>query len=523
MKSDYKFHALLVVLIITFIAYFPSINNDFTTWDDQGYITQNFSLKTNSLTDYFKKDRYVMGKYHPLTMISYAIEYSIVGLNPKQYHLDNFILHLLNTALVFLFSYLLSGWQIAAFVAVLFGIHPMHVESVAWISERKDVLYSFFYLTSIIFYVYYLKNKKKVFYAATFLLFILSLLSKGQAVTLPITLLLIDYFYQNNFSIKNILNKIPFLILSLFFGIIAIFAQQLEIPVHSHLSTINKIHVIDYSFFEKMIHFANLGIQRICFASYGLLAYIYKLFLPINLSCFYPYPKKVDEILPVIFYLAPIILVGIFVLIFLKCRKNKVVVLGSLFFVATIFPVLQLLPVGSSIISDRYSYIPSIGLFFIIAQVIIYFSGYKMENGKLVESTFFKQLFFNRKILLAILLFSISLYGYMGNQRCKIWKDSETLYTNVLENYPDVYYIQYKLGKVYFDEGEKYFKNNNADASKIYFQKAIQHFKISTDLNPKFTNAWFGLYLTHSKLGMNDLAKSEMDSAIHITKIEIRN
>ena len=518
MKNDYKFHALLVVLIITFITYFPSINNDFTTWDDPGYLTQNPAIQSNSFTDYFNKDRYVMGNYHPLTMISYAIEYSFVGLNPKQYHLDNFILHLLNTALVFWFIYLLSSWQIAAFVAVLFGIHPMHVESVAWISERKDVLYSFFYLASIIFYIYYFKNKKRLFYAATFMFFIFSLLSKGLAVTLPITLLLVDYIYQKKINWKNIYEKIPLLILSLIFGIIAIIAQRTEIPINAHSNSISTLLINDFSFIDRIFHFINLGIQRICFASYGLLAYIYKLILPINLSIFYPYPTKVDVFLPMQFYLAPIILIVIVVLIFLKWRKNKTVVFGSLFLVVCVLPVLQLLPVGNSIISDRYSYLPSIGLFFIIAQLLVDALGNKMEDGKLILENSSQQNPITRKIYFAITLLSISIYAYEGNQRCKVWKDSETLYTNALENYPDAYYIQYKLGRVYFDEGEKYSQQNNPDSSKIFYQNAVQHFKIATNLNPLFTKAWFGLSWSHKKLGMDDFAKADIDSAIHIIK-----
>ena len=514
MKYDYKFHALFVVLLITFIAYFPSINNDFTTWDDPGYLTQNPSIKNNSFTDFFVKDKFVMGNYHPLTMISYAIEYSIVGLNPKQYHLDNFILHLLNTALVFWFIYLLSGWQIAAFVAVLFGIHPMHVESVAWISERKDVLYSFFYLASLIFYVYYLKSEKKLFYASTFLFFIFSLLSKGQAVTLPITLLLVDYFYQIKINWKNIYNKIPFLILSIVFGIIAIIAQK---SVHVLNSSTNKILVNDDSFFSRIFHFTNLLMERICYASYGLLSYCYKLLLPINLSIFYPYPKKVDGFLLVIFYLSPIILIGIVVLIFIKWRKNKVTVFGLLFFVASILPVLQLLPVGSSIISDRYSYIPSIGLFFVIAQVVIYLFRYKIEEGKLVETTFFKQLFFDGKIFFATVLFSISFYAYAGNQRCKVWKDSETLYTNVLENYPDVYYIQYKLGWIYCYKANTFSVRNKKISSQYFYKKSIESFKKSVQLNSKFDLGWQGLAEVHSNIGENRLAITDLNTAINIS------
>ena len=517
MKKNYTFHAVLVVLIITFITYYPSINNDFTTWDDSGYITQNNLLKQNSFSDYFTKDKFIMGNYHPLTMITYAIEYSFVELDPKLYHIDNLILHLLNTALVFWFIFLLGGWQIASIVSVLFGVHPMHVESVAWISERKDVLYTFFYLASIIFYIYYLRNNKKIFYAPTFLLFVFSLLSKGQAVTLPITLLLIDYFYHKKFSWKYFINKIPFFMLSVLFGIIAIIAQRSVHVFNSSTITINKIITTDNVVLSKLFHFANLLFERLCIASYGLLTYCYKLLIPINLSIFYPYPKKVDGFLPEIFYLAPLILFGLFVLVFIKWRKNKTVVFALLFFIANIFPLLQLLPVGSSIISDRYSYLPSLGYFFLIAHFVIYLSGYKIEEGKLIASISSSPFFLNRKLILVTLLFPVLIYAYAGNQRCKVWKDSETLYANVLENYPDQNYIQYKLGRVYFDKAEIHAKQNNLDSSKHFFQKAILHFTKSVEINPQFAKAWQGLALSNYHIGRLDLAKVEIDSAISLT------
>jgi len=517
MKKNYTFHAVLVVLIITFISYYPNINNDFTTWDDSGYITQNNLLKQNSFSDYFTKDKFIMGNYHPLTMITYAIEYSFVELDPKLYHIDNLILHLMNTALVFWFFFLLGGWQIASIVSVLFGVHPMHVESVAWISERKDVLYTFFYLASIIFYIYYLRNNKKIFYVATFLLFVFSLLSKGQAVTLPITLLLIDYFYHKKFSWKYFINKIPFFMLSVLFGIIAILAQRSVHVFNSSTITINKIITTDNGVLSKLFHFLNLLFERVCIASYGLLAYCYKLLIPINLSIFYPYPKKVDGFLPVIFYLAPLILVGLFVFIFIKCRKNITEVFALLFFIANILPLLQILPVGSSIISDRYSYLPSLGYFFLIAHVVIYLSGYKIEDGKLIASISSSPFFLNRKLILVTLLFPVLIYAYAGNQRCKVWKDSETLYTNVLQNYPDQNYIQYKLGRVYFDKAEIHDKQNNLDSSKQFFQKAILHFTKSIEENPQFAKAWQGLALCNYQIGRLDIAKNEIDSAISLS------
>ena len=513
MKKDFTFHALIVVLIITFITYYPSINNGFTTWDDQGYVTLNQHLKNNAISDFFTKDKFVMGNYHPLTMITYAIEYSIAGLNPQQYHIDNFILHLLNTGLVFWFIFLLGGWQIAALVAMLFGIHPMHVESVAWISERKDVLYTFFYLAALISYVRYFKSRKKIFYAITLLFFLLSLLSKGQAVTLPIALVLIDYYFLKSINKYTFLNKIPFFVLSMLFGMIAFYAQRSANVFSSPITTANQIITDQTNLFYKVGHFVFIFYERICYASYGFIMYIIKLLLPFNLSCFYPYPDKVNGLLPVIFYLMPLVLLALVLLFFIKWRKNNRVVFGFCLFVFCITPVLQLLPVGSSIVSDRYTYLPSIGLFFIMAHIILHFSGYKFEDGKWNQNNFLNK----RILVLSLVLLVFTSYSIAAYKQCKVWKDSETLFTHVLEKYPDVYYIQYKLGYVYLNKGESCVAENKNILSNFYFQKAIQCFTKSVSLNAKFSQAWQALAFSYINIDKPDLALNNMNIAIGLT------
>ncbi|MCD4678926.1 MAG: hypothetical protein K8S00_00935 [Bacteroidales bacterium] len=185
-KKSYFYIGVILLLII--IIYIPTINNDFVvSWDDGDYITNNIPI--HDLTaENFKIiwSTYHMGIYHPLTITVYALEYSLVGANPELFHIINLLFHLLNTFLVFWFITLISRRiEIAAICAVFFGIHPMHVESVAWISELKDVLYSFFFLFAMISYYFFInkKNNKAKYYIYSLVLFTFSLLSKSAAVT----------------------------------------------------------------------------------------------------------------------------------------------------------------------------------------------------------------------------------------------------------------------------------------------------------------------------------------------------
>jgi protein O-mannosyl-transferase len=256
--------------------YFISLFNGFTNWDDQGYVTGNELIKSLSF-DNIKKIFVtpVMGNYHPLTMLSYAVEYSIAGLSPFIYHLTNLLLHVLNTWLVYRVTRGLSANIVISFVtAVLFGIHPMHVESVAWISERKDVLYACFFLSSLIFYIRYVKGGGRKMLFLSLFLFLLSLLSKGQAVSLTIVLFGVDFWLKRQWSLSLITEKIPFLLLSLAFGIAAIYVQ----------------HSFGYMQVIKLFSFTD----RLFFACYALVLYLYKLILPVRLSCFYPFPAKMD-------------------------------------------------------------------------------------------------------------------------------------------------------------------------------------------------------------------------------------
>src|SRR6186713_2804795 len=206
---------ILPILLFTGICFFPMLKNHLTNWDDEYYVVQNALLRGPDWAGIFSKP--IVSNYHPITIATLAANYSMTGLDASSYLITNLLLHLINTGLVFYFIWLISGKKLwaAAFSAIVFGIHPMHVESVAWVSERKDLLYTLFFLLSLIQYWYFLANKKSRNLIYCFVFFTLSLLSKPAAIILPLVLFLLDYWYGRPLGKKSIFEKIPFLFLAL--------------------------------------------------------------------------------------------------------------------------------------------------------------------------------------------------------------------------------------------------------------------------------------------------------------------
>ncbi len=435
------FVSLIILILLPTIIYFKSLNNQITNWDDNSYITSNPDIRTlngDSVGVTLKKtfSGYVLGNYHPLTMLTFCLEYNAFKLNAKPYHVVNLMIHLLNTLLVFYFTWLLSKKQLIAFItALLFAIHPMHVESVSWVSELKDVLYTFFFLTGLCTYTLFIQKQKWSFYFIALFLFLLSTLSKGMAVSFPLVLFVIDYFYDKKMTLGSVVEKAPFLLVSVFFGIIAIFAQK-----HG-----KAIDIQEYNFFE-----------RVLFSCYGLLTYLWKLILPINLSCYYPYPEKKEGLYPMFFYISPFIIFAISILIYKSKKMGKSISFGFGFFAATIVLVLQILPVGSAIISERYTYVPYVGLFFVIATGVNYLYESNTEKSKQFKG-----------LSLVILSFFIIWYSYLTFQRTKVWHDTITLWTDVIKKYRE-------NPLAYNNRAETYFWNGDYDRAIADFNTAIQ-------------------------------------------------
>ncbi|MGA2824073.1 MAG: phospholipid carrier-dependent glycosyltransferase, partial [Bacteroidales bacterium] len=282
--------ALIIIILISFITYLPVFHNSLLAWDDDGYIKNNPLIYSINLKEIFSQ--YVLGNYHPVTILTLATEYHFFGSNETGYHVVNLFLHLLNVIFVFYTVFLLSDKAGVALVAsLLFGIHPLHVESVAWVAELKDLLYAFFFLASYVFYLKYIKNQQKKFYLIAFFLFLVSLLSKAMAVSLPVVLILTDYFKGRKINIKTLLEKVPFFLLAFVIGVLAILAQKSSAAIQD---------MAIYTF-----------PQRIVFACYGFITYLFKLLLPLNLSAYYPYPGKNGVDIPIQYYAYIIFFLGL--------------------------------------------------------------------------------------------------------------------------------------------------------------------------------------------------------------------
>ncbi len=498
---------VLTIIAVTVISYFPSVHNGFTNWDDPGYVVENYAIRDLSSAGMQKLfTTYVEGNYHPLTMLSLALEFHYFGLNPTAYHIDNLILHVVNSMLVFWFVVALTGSApLALFVGILFGINPLHVESVAWISERKDLLYSFFFLSSMISYVLSVKHpdRRTRYLVFAFVSGAFSLLSKGMAVTLPLILLCIDYQMGRGWTRKTIVEKIPFFLLSLLFGIIAVFAQQAKGAVQ------------DISIFPFY--------QRILFASAAFLTYLFKMFIPYQLSAFYPYPIPVSGSLPPLYYAAPVMVAILGWVIFRHPREKRGAIFGALFFLVNMLLILQLYPVGSAIMADRYVYLSSIGVFFLLGSILMS----QPVRGR----------YAGQKLTIpaaGVLVVAVFWWGSITWNRCQIWKDNLTLWTDVISKYQTVRVAYNNRALTYSDAGNYDMAMKDLDRAlelkpddfealtnrgNVYFRtgkyrQALDDFMSALRANPVFPNAWNGKGAAYFSLGQFDSALAAFEGAL---------
>jgi tetratricopeptide (TPR) repeat protein len=349
---------------VVLISYGKIWDNGFV-WDDDPYIILNEAVKNFNLRSLLLD--FHVGNYHPLTMLSLAIEYWFVGEKTWLAHFNNLLIHSANSFLLYV---LIKKLNIKNLVAVLlaffFALHPMHVESVAWAAERKDVLYTFFLLLSFIYYLNYSKSDNRLHYGLSLLFFLASCLSKGMAVVLPALLIVTDWWiFGKKFTVKNLVDKIPYFALTLIFAYIATTAQKdagadASSVINSTFSASERFRIVCYSF----------------------LFYWFKTVVPINLLPFYPYPVKIGGSIPAIYNLSVLVLAAFMGVTFWLGRKNHKIWWAVAFFTIAISTVLQILPVGSAIVADRYFYLSSIGPLFLIAYGL---GNMKGNFGKIVS------------------------------------------------------------------------------------------------------------------------------------------
>ncbi len=448
---------MLVIVAFTIVAYLLSFGNDFImNWDDAGYIINNDyikSLSTDHIVSMFSD--FYMSNYHPLTTLSYAIDYQISGENPVWYHVINLLVHLINALLVYRFIRKLlpslSDW-IPFASALLFAVHPMHVESVAWISERKDVLYTCFFLLGLIKYMDYSGKEKfhvSLWFLVTFM-FLLSLLSKSAAVVFPVVLLAIDWYKRRKLTMIPILEKIPWFALSLWFGLMAIDSQDTAM--------------------QDLAPLLSLG-ERLLIVNYAFLTYLWKFILPVGLSAMYPYPLKVNDSLPLIYMIAPIITLGVAAIIIWFGRKNRELIFGLAFFIINIGLVLQLVPVGGVILSERYSYVPYIGL-------------------AIPAAIFFQRWADKQKAAKGLFVAVMIIFAALSFNRVTYWKNGDVLFTDVLDKYPKLPYAWNNRGFLYWDYYALKVYPDQPSKKQLYVNKAFADYTMALQLDPSYVQAW---------------------------------
>lgn len=461
--------APIAVLVFSGFLYLRALHNDFVTLDDNDYILENPLIKNFSLKgvwDIFST--FYASNYHPFTTLTNLLEYQWQGLNPFPYHLVNVLLHLLNTWLVFKLAEQLSGKKITAIiVSLLFAVHPMHVESVAWISERKDVLYTFFYLLSLLAYLRYLSSgyKAKENFGAI-LLFLCSLFSKSAAVTLPLILIAIDFYKGRKINLKSLLEKAPFFILSLLFGILALLSQKVEVSSKDFFLSFNLI-------------------ERVFLFSYSIVFYIVKLVIPFRLSVWHYYPDTHGDHLYWQYYAALPLLLTLAWFVLKRNSFQKEIVFGFFFFIIAISVMLPITPVGFALTAERYTYVSSIGLFYIAGQWI---SGVGEKRMK--------------KAVYIIFSLYVIVLSYQTWVRIGVWKDGEVLFSDVIKKNPNVAHC--------------YWMRANVRSAKGNVQGALEDMNSSIKLNPTIAETYSNRGMVHSELGDHKSAMSDYNKAIQL-------
>ena len=474
---------VLIIVFLTALIYSSAVNNDFTSWDDNHYVTGNRFIKDFSKEGVKKlwTERTGMGGTR-LTLTSFMIDYKLWGLNPKLYHAENVLWHILNSLLLYFpILRLMKNKKIAFVTAILFAIHPMHVESVAWIAERKDVLYTFFLLLCLHAYISYIKSKKPLkkglYWLAFTMSFYLSWHSKFSAVIIPPLLFLIDYILQRRFTIWLIVEKLPILVFT------ATEVYRIAFGAHARMDfqgkkMVESLHqTYKYTLFEKSL-----------LASYALMFYLIRFILPVRLSAIIPYPIKTDGVFPTEYYLAlgfaVILLVGIAIILYRLKRNRKEYIFGFLFFLLTISIFLHFVSIkGVVVVADRYTYVPYIGLSLMVGIFLYHIKTPLLKN--IAWSVF----------LISLIFMSISTF-----QRNKVWKNDISLFSSVLKRNPNVVAALNNRGNAY---------NNIRN-----YELAIKDFNRGLELQPNFLYLYNNRAQAYHQLDSNNLALQDLEKAI---------
>jgi len=462
----------LVLFLVVAVTFSSSLNNGFVNFDDEVYVTANPHVKTGLTLDNVKWAFQTgdTGNWHPLTWLSHMLDCQIFGLRAWGHHLTALLLHSVNAVLLFLVLTRMTGamWR-SLFVAVVFGLHPLRVESVAWVAERKDVLSTLFFLLTVWCYARYTSVRTARYsYGLALFFFALSLMAKPMMVTLPFLLLLLDYWPLGRFKTKQVLplvmEKIPFLALT-------VISSSVTYVVQKQGGTVASMEAVSLADrFQNAIN------------SYG--SYLGKIFYPANLCAFYPLPEHCS-IVPVLLSLAVVLAVSVVVLVFR--RKSPFLPVGWFWFLGTLVPVIGLVQVGRQAMADRYTYVPSIGVFILVA-----WGAYQVTRSWHLQ-----------KIVLGVAASTIVMACAAATfHQIPTWKNSDALFQRAAAVTEENYYTDWVLGTLVMEKGDT--------------PKALELLGRSVELRPSFPDAHESYGVALKNAGRVDEAIPQLIEALRL-------
>jgi protein O-mannosyl-transferase len=509
-KSHLAYVLAAVVALMTLAVYTSALHNDFVNWDDDGYVVEQLQIRalnpeffTWAFTDLSH------GFWHPLTWISYAVDHALWGLKPAGYHLTNILLHALNTFLVVCLVIRLvtiaqgakrgpgppsstdeqNALITAGMAGVLFGLHPLHVESVAWVSERKDLLCALFFLASILVYVKYASAREgragrapsRPFflsgqYLLSLLLFLFALSSKTMAVSLPAVLVLLDWYPLGRVSSlrglrSSVIEKVPFIAGSLIISIVSIAAQ-------SNIGALSLSDTVPL-------------LTRVLVAFKSLMLYLGKMVLPVGLLPLYPYPKQVSALAPE--YALSIILAGAITVLCLSIAGRQRLWLALWgYYVVTLLPVLGIVQIGYFPMADRFTYLPSLGPF-VLAGLSTAWVWTKADSVKQGGKSV-------KLIIAATGFVLVTAWSIATVRQISIWNNSISLWSHVIEKEPG------RVPAAYSNRGAMFGELKQLD-------RAIEDFNAALAIDPAAV-VYNNRGKLFSEMGRLDEAIRDYDSAI---------
>ena len=513
-ENDNRKNSIFISLLLIFVTasvYWQVQKFDFINYDDNDYIYNNphvqDGITANTIAWAFTTAH--ASNWHPLTWMSHMLDCQMFGLWPGGHHLTSLFIHIANALLLFSLFRKMTGdlWQ-SAFVGALFALHPLHIQSVAWISERKDVLSGFFWMLTLLAYVRYVRRPGWIAYVGVLIFFILGLLSKPMVVTLPFVMLLLDYWPLNRIQLTGLENnlrlkaffvllreKIPLFLLAAASAGITFYVQQKggAVQLFDVVPLVNRIYNIPISY----------------------IIYIIKTVFPYKLAAFYPYPNGFPwwEVIAAILTL----LAGTVLAIRLTFRYPYIIV-GWLFFIGTLVPVIGFVQVGVQSMADRYMYLPMIGLLIIVAWGIPDF----------ISNWQSKRFWLGATAILAVIILSAATWKQTG-----YWKDSVSLFSHAIEVTENNFVAHANLGTALRKDGKNdqaivHFRNSLAispDQSDVYMalglaldergnpEKALACLEKSVLLDPEYYDAQYNLGTFLLKNGEWDQAISHLEKA----------